>query len=739
MKQPNGIPTPDSQPTPQPDRSSAKDFQPETPQAGACRFVDLGAAAQGGGMKILLCDPDEALEANPKALFLGPKAENADLVERLILDVFRDYGYWRRNFHPEDLSVVQPQDQDHRSFSLFWAHFRRELQILLGELKADVPVFSPRYIGHMVADTCLPAVVAYLATMLYNPNNCSWEAAPVTTLLEVQVGRDLAKMVGFGNSPDELDRTWGHITSGGTLANLESIWVAKAVKFLPIAVRFAAREAGLDDISAGPQGRPLSRMNAWDLSNLSPSEALDLKDAFIAKYVETHGKSDPYAATAAAERTLKAHDILSLGDHAFFSRLKGDDCLNTPVIVTPQTLHYSWPKGAGALGVGSGQIVVVPVDHDFRMNPYALKEELEKALRERRPVIEVVSVAGTTEEGSVDPIDVIAQIRDEMAVRGLAFSLHCDAAYGGYFAACFRAGTGEYRSLADMQAEYDNWPAPEVYHSFRALTHVDSITIDPHKLGYIPYPAGAVVFRDARSKELVAQQAPYALGGSGPKTAAELSIGKYILEGSKPGAAVAAVFLCHRVVPLDQRGYGKLLGQTVRAARSFHRRLVRFAEELKDSFRIHPLVFPDTNIINYLINPSQNRRLDTMNRFAHALYKELSIDTQSPVQTRSFIVSHTELRYAHYNPEVIRQVLSEHLGIDGHYFASHDEVSRHRADGIDGYDCEVVVFRATLMNPFVLEKAVAAKDYIDLFLEQLASLLQKAAGSRNQTAGSRDQ
>ena len=121
----------------------------------------------------------------------------------------------------------------------------------MGELKSDVPFFSPRYIGHMTADTCLPALVAYLATMLYNPNNCSWEAAPVTSLLEVQVGRDLAKMVGFGHTPDELDRTWGHITSGGTLANLESLWVAKAVKFLPIAVRFAAEEAGLAGISAG--------------------------------------------------------------------------------------------------------------------------------------------------------------------------------------------------------------------------------------------------------------------------------------------------------------------------------------------------------------------------------------------------------------------------------------------------------------------------------------------------------
>jgi glutamate/tyrosine decarboxylase-like PLP-dependent enzyme len=726
MKVPETTVGPDADHESRSDRGSGEPFERMAAQEEACHLMDFGALSHGVGVKILLCDPDQAFETDPKALFLGPKAENADLAERMICDIFRDHGFWRRNFHPEDLSVVQPQDQDQRSFKEFWAHFRRELQILLGELKSDVPVFSPRYIGHMTADTCLPAVVAYLATMLYNPNNCSWEAAPVTSLLEVQVGRDFAKMVGFGRTSEELDRTWGHITSGGTLANLESLWVAKAVKFLPLAIRFAAEEVGLEGILGGAHGKPLSRMSAWQLCNLSPREALDLKDRFIETYVRAHSKIDPRSAMAEAAQALKAHNILSLGDHAFFSRLTGDDSLNTPIILAPQTMHYCWPKGAEAIGVGSGQIVAVAIDRDFRMDPLALEEELNKALSDRRPVIQVVAVAGTTEEGSVDPIDVIAGIRDKMAARGLAFSLHCDAAYGGYFAACFRTSTGELRSLSEMQADYGNWPPQDLYTAFEALRHVDSITIDPHKLGYVPYPAGAVVFRDGRSKDLVAQQAPYALGGRGPKGPVDLSLGKYILEGSKPGAAAAAVFLCHRVVPLDQRGYGRLLGQTVRAARNFYGRLVQFAEEVKADFRIHPLVFPDTNIINYLVNPSQNKRLDAMNRFAHALYKDLSIDTQSPVQTRSFIVSHTELGYNSYNPKVIRQILSENLGIEGHYFASVEEVSRRQADGMDGYDDEVVVFRATLMNPFVLEKAVGSKDYIDLFLEQLSSLLKKA-------------
>ena len=34
------------------------------------------------------------------SIFLGPKGENADVFERLLLEAFRDHVFWRRNFHP---------------------------------------------------------------------------------------------------------------------------------------------------------------------------------------------------------------------------------------------------------------------------------------------------------------------------------------------------------------------------------------------------------------------------------------------------------------------------------------------------------------------------------------------------------------------------------------------------------------------------------------------------------------
>jgi glutamate/tyrosine decarboxylase-like PLP-dependent enzyme/anti-sigma regulatory factor (Ser/Thr protein kinase) len=688
---------------------------------------DLSATLglQDDGVAALLKRAPAGVRVDPKALFLGPKAENADLVEQMLLRVYRDYASWRRNFHPEDPAVIQPEDQRSPAYDEFVSRFERELFTLLGELKTGIPFYSPRYIGHMLADVSLPALVGYIATMLYNPNNVSWEASPVTTLLEIEVARDLAQMLGLADTPEQTGSIWGHITSGGTLANIEAIWVAKAVKFLPIAVRDAAADLGVTGLTVGGGQRDLHGMTAWELVNLRPSEALDLKEQMVLGYVKQHRELTEAEALAHANDRLKRYDILSLGDHAFFARLSHHDTLEPGIMFAPHTIHYSWVKGPGAIGIGAQQVVPIPVNADYRMDTGRLRQKLEWALQEKRPVIAVVGVVGTTEEGAVDPMDELIGLREESVQQNQSFSLHCDAAYGGYIAACFRSAGGELRELGDMQQEYAGWPSAQVYQSFSALKGVDSVTVDPHKLGFVPYPAGAIVFRDGRVKELVAQEAAYALGGRTIRQPGEIYIGKYILEGSKPGAAAAATFLSHRVVPLNENGYGAVLGLTMHSARAFHDRILESAEALRDEFVFQPLNLPDTNILNYAFNPVQNDRLDVMNRFNLALYRELHIDPTSPVQTRRFIVSHAELAHEIYGPAALRVFLQDRMGIRGDYLVSPVELTQRRAAGEEGYDDVVVSLRTTLMNPFILEPVRGDKDYIQLFLETLPPLLRK--------------
>lgn len=61
---------------------------------------------------------------------------------------------------------------------------------------------------------------------------------------------------------------------------------------------------------------------------------------------------------------------------------------------------------------------------------------------------------------------------------------------------------------------------------FEVLYKCDSITIDPHKSGYVPYPAGGLCYKDGRMRFLLTWSAPYLSQGSGGE-----SIGIYGVEG----------------------------------------------------------------------------------------------------------------------------------------------------------------------------------------------------------------
>lgn len=60
----------------------------------------------------------------------------------------------------------------------------RALNLILTKMKDLAPPFySSRYFGHMNWENTIPAIVGNFATLLYNPNNCAFEASPFTTLI----------------------------------------------------------------------------------------------------------------------------------------------------------------------------------------------------------------------------------------------------------------------------------------------------------------------------------------------------------------------------------------------------------------------------------------------------------------------------------------------------------------------------------------------------------------------------
>lgn len=627
------------------------------------------------------------------SIFLGPKGENADVFERLLLEAFRDHVFWRRNFHPEDGFQVREMDRLAPEYQHSLSTLSTELMGLLGELKAGVPFFSPRYIGHMSSDLTMASLIGYFATMLYNPNNVAAEASPVTTRMELEVADQLARMIGYDPA-----KQWGHLTSGGTVANFEALWVARNVKYLPVAVRWAAEEAGVAGLSVGsPAGgrASLDDMDLWGLLNVAPEDAMDLADAFRARLGDD----------GAAVEALAQHSLAGLGYQEFGRRLSQQfgDALHDGAVLVPSTAHYSWEKICRALGIGGRQLIHVPVDRRFRMDPAALEATVHALVDRKQPIIACISVIGTTEESAVDRLDLIADVRDRVArERGVAFHLHADAAWGGYAASITRGPDGRRRSYEDALADYapEAWPEEGVYRGLCAMERTDTVTIDPHKLGFIPYPAGAVSFRDLRVRELVAVEAPYLFH----RGASEWGyIGRFIFEGSKPGAAAAGVWMSHKVLPLDSTGYGRLIGETARGALLLHRRL---ASGDWGPFTLFPLPLPDLNIVCFAIGHPSLTTLEATNDFAGRVYGAMSVSEERSARQLDYFVTKTVLRAREYGHAA--DPILEALG-----FTREDY---ERAGGVS-------VIRCTVMDPFLAARR-GKMDFVGGFAKTLRGVLE---------------
>jgi len=91
---------------------------------------------------------------------------------------------------------------------------------LVERLHDNYPFGSPRYVGQMLKPPHPAAVLGYTTAMLINPNAHALDGGPATAALEKNVVARLAGMFGF------IEHL-GHLTSSGTIANLEALWVAR--------------------------------------------------------------------------------------------------------------------------------------------------------------------------------------------------------------------------------------------------------------------------------------------------------------------------------------------------------------------------------------------------------------------------------------------------------------------------------------------------------------------------------
>lgn len=416
-------------------------------------------------------------------------------------------------------------------------------------------------------------------------------------------------------------------------------------------------------------------------------------------------------------------------------------------------------------------------------------------MNEDEYVAAVVCVAGTTEEGAVDPIHKVKFLRDDLEQnKNQSFWLHVDSAWGGYIRTMFvdekykniniepglstdgsldsivnyyikiMNATEKFKNINGAEREF-SWHNAEVIKAFLAMPDADSITVDPHKLGYVPYPAGVIAFKNKNVTQLVAQKAQYISDISGKIELMDIpkinSVGSYILEGSKPGAAAMSCWLSAKTIPLNLHNHGKIIKTTLLNAQKFayyirqHHKITFILTEKKlgyDNLPDIPFKFVplydniDTNVVCFLVMPmswDENKMYDIngainmsvsywghtppmkksvwkladLNSLNRLIYEDFTIlntphEQKTPPYRQQFFVSKTILDKSQYSYSSIKNVL--------------DKLNIRR----ESYENEgLFVLRSSIMNPLYYKmyrgSGNESIDYFKLFIEELHKSARK--------------
>lgn len=870
--------------------------------------------------------------------FIGPKAENATIFTELVELITQDYFHWRRNYFPDDPLLLNKKDQ--REFDLEYDRLNQNINEFLAKLRRNFPFYNPRYIAHMLSDITMPSMLGYYGAMLYNSNNVTPEAAPVTTEMEIESCNDIIKMLGYKPSPTppsedatiedwekyqkELKNEfgWAHITSGGTIANIEALWVARTIKYAPLAIQEISKRDDLkleinvklanhyfkSETEKNINVKDIKDIDKYELINIKPNESIYLLSRYIKAFHNKHSH------LSLEESTKKAIEELNKAEYSLSNNL-GKLLSEFPLVIfVSGTAHYSFKKAADVLGIGRNNIKLIEIDSHFRADITKLKGLIKKCHREKLSPLAVIGIVGTTEEGAIDPINEIVDLREKIEKElNISYWIHADAAWGGFaktiieigkeeefsllvskimlmisnlhkdesikdfnnyieYVNCYIKNTlkkiktnkknelikisqndntinetnyasiysqlkkerwdyskdknkkthiqtledkintlepiiqlnGELQKFNNIKSElelalskienlkeiqnfdksinyfkkyifyseehlfgnkmqideleedfkikisdrrdeliyysndkiklnYKNYSkskninignAKEIVNSFLALKQTDSITVDPHKLGYIPYPNGIIAFKNDRIRHFIMHDAPYitsskhnALLHNPPLHINDLDFSSltsdslpydnykigidafapFILEGSKPGAAAAALWLSNKSIPLTRQAHGTIIKNTMLATRELYEWMISWKkitehanEDINYEFLPVSQIYPDLNVFVFVIKVKNNASLECMNKYTNLIYDKFSIQAEFGDKNHSysqpFFLSKTPFTEPNYNYSALKS-----------FFEANN--IRNARNSYKNYG--LIVLRATLMNPYI--------------------------------------
>ncbi|MEU1592314.1 lysine decarboxylase DesA [Streptomyces sp. NPDC005708] len=276
----------------------------------------------------------------------------------------------------------------------------------------------------------------------------------------------------------DLDRPL-HDTSA-VLDELEELYLRDAIYFhhprylahlnCPVVIPAVLGEAVLSAVN--------SSLDTWDQSAGGTLIERRLID-WTAERIGLGPAADGVFTSGGTQSNLQA--LLLAREEAAKPGPEGAASLAELRILASEVSHFSVKKSAKLLGLGPESVVSIPVGSDKRMQTVPLAHELERCARDGLTPMAVVATAGTTDFGSIDPLQEIAELCAQFGVW-----MHVDAAYG----------CGLLASLQNRDR-------------LAGIERADSVTVDYHKSFFQPVSSSAVLVRDATTLRHATYHAEY--------------------------------------------------------------------------------------------------------------------------------------------------------------------------------------------------------------------------------------
>jgi tyrosine decarboxylase/aspartate 1-decarboxylase len=184
-----------------------------------------------------------------------------------------------------------------------------------------------------------------------------------------------------------------------------------------------------------------------------------------------------------------------------------------PEVVLPESAHFSFTKICSLLNL---KPVYAVLDDEFKADVSSVKKCVSQN------TVAIVGTVGTAELGAIDPIEQLSKIAADHHVY-----FHVDAAFGGLVIPL----------LPKAPANFDF-----------SLPAVNSMTVDPHKMGMAAIPAGGIIFRDNKTFDYLKTETPYLTERY-----------QYTFAGTRTGASAASAWAVFK--RLGTNGFRKIVGE----------------------------------------------------------------------------------------------------------------------------------------------------------------------------------